>query len=176
MSDEYINIDTTNDNFSSNEYPRNILIPEIYAKIREKAMNYGYTTKSNFWTSLNMAEFGNDTLEDYGYSMCYTNQRYVHLFLIWTFTYQVQKNIDEGYPVMWNQLYGNYKKHSMVVKGYTTYKKECRFWFFTWTKYIHFMEMNDNWHSTGTTTYIDFDAFITHEAFGTFVDVKDYLW
>lgn len=171
-------IDTTKDSFNSGHVVTRTIVPEIYAKIREKAINYNYTVKSDAWTSITMARWGNEALASMGYKSDWYNS-YVYMYVTWSFKAQVVKNIDSGYPVMWNQTRGNYSDHSMVVKGYKTYKKDHKIWFIKWSESKHFMEMNDNWRSTGSTTYIDFDGYsndLIHEGFGTFVVVKDYKW
>ena len=102
---------------------------------------------------------------------------YVKMYLLWSFKSQVVDNINSEYPALWNQARGNYALHSMIVKGYKTYKINRHFWLFNWTESKHFMEMNDNWTITGSTTYIDFDGYskdLYNEGFGTFVVVKDY--
>ncbi len=173
-----VSVDTTKDSFKSGHNVTRTVVPEMYAKIREKAMNYSYTVESNWWTSTTMARWGNEALASMGYKSDWYNS-YVYMHLTWTFNSQVVKNINAGYPVMWNQARGNYGNHSMVVKGYKTYKKDHKIWFIKWSESKHFMEMNDNWRSTGTTTYIDFDGYafdLIHEGFGTFVVVKDYKW
>lgn len=171
-------VDTSGDSFSDGHTVTNTSVPEIYAKIRENAMNYDYTVESNWWTSTTMARWGNESLASMGYKSDW-NKAYIYMYLTWTFNNQVVKNINAGYPVMWNQARENYKNHSMVVKGYKTYKKDHKIWFIRWSESKHFMEMNDNWRSTGATTYIDFDGYafdLIHEGFGTFVVVKDYKW
>ena len=157
-----------------------IPVPAIYAKIREKAMRYGYTTESNFSTSYCMASWGNEALYSMGCRTPYNSQvSYIHRYLFWSFSGQVVNNINDGYPVMWNQARGNYSNHSMVVKGYKTYKKDNSWWFIKWSSYKHFMTMNNNWWRNTPVTYIDFDGYSSdyiHEGFGTFVVVKDYIW
>ncbi|MGN0814552.1 MAG: hypothetical protein ACI4MH_04885 [Candidatus Coproplasma sp.] len=173
-----VTVNTSGDSFSTGHTVSRTSVPEIYAKIRENAMNYGYTVESSAWTSVTMARWGNEALASLGYKSDWYNS-YVYMYLTWTFNGQVVKNIDAGYPVMWNQARGNYSNHSMVVKGYKTYKKDHKIWFIKWSESKHFMEMNDNWRSTGATTYIDFDGYsfdLIHEGFGTFVVVKDYKW
>lgn len=173
-----VDIDTSRDLFNENHKITNRTVPEIYAIIRENAMNYGYTVGSNWETSVTMARWGNESLGGMGYeSSCYKS--YIYMYLTWTFNNQVVRNISDGYPVMWNQARGNYSSHSMVVKGYKTYKKNHKVWFIRWSESKHFMVMNDNWYGTGATTYIDFDGYscdLIHEGLGTFVVVKDYLW
>lgn len=173
-----VEIDPTKDSFNKGHVVSNTIVPEIYAKIRENAMNYNYTVESNFWTSATMARWGNEALGSMGYKSDWYNS-YVYMNLTWTFNNEVVKNIDSGYPVMWNQTRGNYSNHSMVVKGYKTYKKDHKVWFVKWSESKHFMEMNDNWDFTGYSTYIDFDGYssdLIHEGFGSFVIVKDYKW
>lgn len=176
VNDVYI--DTNGDLFSDKHKITNTKVPEIYAIIRENAMNYGYTVESNWKTSIMMARWGNEALASMGYESSW-NKAYIYMYLTWTFNKQIVKNINDGYPVMWNQARGNYSSHSMVVKGYKTYKKDYKVWFIKWSETKHFMEMSDNWYGTGATTYIDFDGYasdLIHEGFGTFVVVKDYLW
>ena len=151
-------------------------VPEIYAKIREAAMRYNYTTKSYAWTSTCMAKWANEALDEMGYHSPWSSS-YVKMYLLWSFKSQVVDNINSEYPALWNQARGNYALHSMIVKGYKTYKINRHFWLFNWTESKHFMEMNDNWTITGSTTYIDFDGYskdLYNEGFGTFVVVKDY--
>lgn len=173
-----VKVDTSKDSFKTGHSVTRTQVPEIYAKIRENAMNYNYTVESDWWTSTTMARWGNEALASLGYKSDWYNS-YVYMYLTWSFNGQVVKNINTGYPVMWNQARGNYGNHSMVVKGYKTYKKDHKVWFIKWSESKHFMEMNDNWRSTGTTTYIDFDGYandLIKEGFGTFVVVKDYKW
>ena len=139
-------------------------------------MRYNYTTKSYAWTSACMAKWANEALDEMGYKSPWYSS-YVKMYLLWSFKSQVVDNINSEYPALWNQARGNYALHSMVVKGYKTYKINRHFWFFNWTESKHFMEMNDNWTNTGSTTYIDFDGYskdLYNEGFGTFVVVKDY--
>jgi len=174
----FCNVNTSTDSFKNDHTVTRTVVPELYAKIRESAMNYGYTTNSTWWTSATMARWGNEALGNMGYKSDWYNS-YVYMYLTWSFKAQVVKNIDAGYPVMWNQGRGNYSGHSMVVKGYKTYKQGHSFWFIKWSDSKHFMEMNDNWAGTGSSTYIDFDGYsndLIHEGFGTFVVAKDYKW
>lgn len=173
-----VKVNVSDDTFGKGHKAENDEVDAIYAKIRESAMDYNYTTESDTWTSINMARWGNEALASMGYSSRWF-RHYIYMCLTWTFRSQVVKNINDGYPVMWNQARGNYSNHSMVVKGYKTYKKDHRFWFIKWSESKHFIMMNDNWKETPETTYIDFDGYsndLINEGFGTFVVVKDYLW
>lgn len=173
-----VKVDVSDDTFSEGHTVKNDEVDAIYAKVREAAMNYNYTTESDAWTSTTMARWGNEALASMGYNSKWF-RHYIYMCLTWTFRSQVVKNIDDGYSVMWNQARGNYSNHSMVVKGYKTYKKDHRFWFIKWSESKHFMVINDNWDNTPETTYIDFDGYsndLINEGFGTFVVVKDYLW
>lgn len=169
-------VDTSKDSFGSNHTVTNTTVPEIYAKIREAAMDYGYTTNSTTWTSACMARWGNDALEQMGYYHQWYNS-YIYMYLTWSFQSQVVNNIKAGYPVMWNQARGNYADHSMVVKGYKTYKRKHKIWFITWYESKHFMLVNDNW--ADRDSYIDYDGYafdLVNEGFGTFTVVRDYTW
>ena len=172
-------VDTSKDSFGKNLKKRNVQIPKIYEQIRACAIEYDYTTSSNFWTSANMAQWGNDALANMGYKSNWY-KTYAKMYLLWSFRGQVVSNINAGYPVMWNQARGNYGNHSMVVKGYKTYTKTRKIWFIKWTEEKHFMEMNDNWRNKKcSTTYIDYEGYsgdLIREGFGTFVVVRDYLW
>ena len=171
-----IDIDTSKDTFNSNLTVKRTSVPEIYANIREAAMRYGYTTSSTFWTSTCMKLWGSEALEKMGYTHSWYNS-YIHMYVTWSFQSQVVNNINSGYPVMWNQARGHYYNHSMVVKGYQTYKKEHKFWFITYYESKHMMVINDNWEDR--TVYTDYEGYagdLIHEGFGTFTVVRDYAW
>lgn len=91
---------------------------------------------------------------------------------------QVVKNINLGYPVRWNQARGNYSCHSLVCKGYQTYRKKSGWFIFSYTERKNFMVIDNNWDIT-RDDYIDFDGYssgLIHEGFGTFVVVRDTAW
>lgn len=153
-------------------------IPEIYSHILNCAKEYGYEKNSIPWTSINMASWGKNALKEMGYPSK-RNKSYIHMFLTWSFDEQVVKNINAGYPIMWNQARGNYGCHSMIVKGYETYKRERKWWFIRWAEKKHFIVINDNWTKEYPSTYIDFDGYANdylNEGFGTFVSIKDFMW
>ena len=138
-------------------------VPSIYETIRNKSIYYGYQADSNFWISANMANIYNDVMDTYG------------LVLTWSFESQVKKEIDAGYPTMWNTARGQYGAHSMVVKGYKRYYKDCSIWFIKWKEYKSLMTLNDNWNDGDM--YFDLDAYgsnIFNEGFGTFLRVREY--
>ena len=76
---------------------------------------------------------------------------------------------------MWNTARGQYGAHSMVVKGYKRYYKNCSIWFIKWKEYKSLMTLNDNWNDGDM--YFDLDAYgsnIFNEGFGTFLRVREY--
>ncbi len=147
--------------------------PLLYEAIREAAKDYKYTAESKAWTSINMANIYMDVMNKCGYSnnMYY---RYAYLILTWTFESQVKKEIDLGFPTMWNTAKGQYGAHSMVVNGYKIYSKTHRLWFITWKENKKLMSLNDNWGETDV--YMDFDAYSRKECFGTFLQVRNYTF
>ncbi len=152
-------------------------VPKTYACLRENAMEYGYTNYSSAWTSRNMDTWGRKTLFDFGYKDKWY-KTLIKMYVLWSFGQQVVKNINLGYPVMWNQARGNYNCHSMVCKGYKTYKKTSGWFIFSHTEKKHFMVINNNWEND-RDYYIDFDGYssdLVHEGFGTFVVVRDKAW
>ena len=154
-------------------------VPKIYATIRQKEINYGYTHKSTPWTSINMANVYMDVMKEFGYT---TNiyKRYARLELVWSFESHVKREIDAGFPIMWNTGRGQYGSHSMVVKGYQQFFKEYRIWFIKWRDYKNLMILNDNWRDPGAgDRYFDLDAYgrnLINEGFGTFLRVRNYTF
>lgn len=151
-------------------------VPSIYATIRSKAINYGYKAESSAWTSINMANIYMDVMNAYGYSNNMW-RRYAYLVLVWSFESQVKREIDAGFPTMWNTARGQYGSHSMVVNGYRRYYKNHKIWFIKWKEYKNLMTLNDNWRSTDI--YFDLDAYgwnLWSEGFGTFVKVRNYTF
>ncbi len=109
-----------------------------------------------------------NVMKNYGYS-----NFPAQLILIWSFDSQVKKEIDLGYPTIWNTARGQYGAHSMVVIGYKRYYKQHKIWFIKWKEYKNLMILNDNWSTT--ETYFDLDAYgwnLFHEGFGTFLRVR----
>lgn len=73
-----------------------------------------------------MANIYMDTMNDLGYTN-YIYSRYAYLVLTWSFTTQFKREINQGFPTMWNTAGGHYGAHSMVVNGYQRYLKKTRF-------------------------------------------------
>ncbi len=78
-------------------------MPLIYHDIRNEFKKYGYEVDSTTKCSVNMQKIFKDVLKSYGYSN-YPAQ----LILIWSFDSQVKKEIDLGYPTIWNTARGQY--------------------------------------------------------------------
>ncbi|MDE6082475.1 MAG: hypothetical protein K2F52_01195 [Malacoplasma sp.] len=152
-------------------------IPKIYAKIRENAIKFGYTTESTVISSLNMANIFTNTMRDFGYSTK-TFQKYANMIIFWSFGWQVKAEIDAGYPTIWNTLGGQYGAHSLVVKGYRQFYRDRWFLFFKWREYKNLMIVNDN-HKF-TDSYFDLDAYGRNlfggEGLGTFLKVRNYAY
>ncbi|MDE5767053.1 MAG: hypothetical protein K2H56_00745 [Malacoplasma sp.] len=154
-----------------------VKVPKIYEKIRKNAINYGYTTESTVISSLNMANIFTNTMRDFGYSTK-TFQKYANMVIFWSFGSQVKAEIDAGYPTIWNTLGGQYRAHSLVVKGYRQFYRDRWFLFFKWREYRNLMIVNDN-HGY-TDTYFDLDAYGRNlfggEGLGTFLKVRNYAY
>ena len=153
-----------------------VTVPSIYAMIRNKAINYGYKASSGALTSINMANIYMDVMNAYGYNNNIL-RRYAYMVLVWSFESQVKREIDAGYPTMWNTARGQYGSHSVVVNGYRRYYKNHKIWFIKWKEYKNLMSLNDNWGSADI--YFDLDAYgcnLWSEGFGTFVQVRNYTY
>ncbi|MDE5767598.1 MAG: hypothetical protein K2H56_03540 [Malacoplasma sp.] len=155
----------------------NCKVPKIYAKIRENAIKFGYTTESTVISSLNMANIFTNTMRDFGYSTK-TFQKYANMVIFWSFRSQVKSEIDAGYPTIWNTLGGQYGAHSLVIKGYRQFYRDRWFLFFKWREYKNLMIVNDN--HTRIDTYFDLDAYGKNlfggEVLGTFLKVRNYAY
>ncbi len=147
--------------------------PLLYETIREAAKGFGYTCESSAWTSINMANVYMNAMNKSGY---YTNvfYRYAYLVLTWSYESQVIREINYGYPTMWNTAIGQYDAHSMVVNGYRIYAKIRKIWFFTLKEQKVLASLNDNWGDTDV--YMDCDAFRKNECLMTFLQVRNYAF
>ncbi|MDE5949938.1 MAG: C10 family peptidase, partial [Malacoplasma sp.] len=149
-------------------------IPKIYARIRENAKKYGYTTEASILSSLNMANIFTNTMRDFGYKTKIF-QKYANMVLFWSFWSQVKTEIDAGYPTIWNPIISQYgQPHSLVVKGYRQYYKEKSFWFFNWREYKNLMVVSDNWDKKDL--YFDLTAFGKFERLGVFLKVRNHAY
>ena len=154
----------------------NSTVPQIYADIRREPISYGYDRESTAWVSFNMDNIYDNVMYNYGYSKHKST-----MVILWSFESQVKKEIDAGYPTMWNTGRGQYGAHSMVVKGYQQFYKQHKIWFIKWKEYKNLMLLNDNWIVTDdhnnmvSDRYFDLDAYgwnLFHEGFGTFLKVR----
>lgn len=74
------------------------------------------------------------------------------------FKNQVIKEIDKGYPTIFNlNFHSVYKNHSVVVTGYRVYKKSKNILGFKLTKKKYIMEISDNWNYDAV--YLDYTAY-----------------
>ena len=165
------------------ELPKGSLVPEsirgktyTYLQGREgKKVKSRYRKEEEIPTKGKRLERRKNVMNDVGY----TNnsfRRYAWLVVSWSFQSQVKKEIDAGFPTMWNTARGQYSGHSMVVNGYQCYKREKGFWIFRLTEYRYLMFLNDNWQEKDI--YFDLDAYgknVSEEMFGTFLRVRDYV-
>ncbi len=147
--------------------------PLLYETIRDAAKDFGYTSESTAWTSINMANIYMNTMNKLGYDnniFC----RYAYLVLTWSYESQVIREIDYGYPTMWNTARGQYDAHSMVVDGYRIYTKVRKIWFFTLKEQKLLASLNDNWGKTDV--YMDCEAYRKNERLMTFLQVRNYTF
>ena len=136
---------------------------KIYSKVLKVAKSYGYNEKDGTWpTKIN--NIIDKVLDDYGYPKSYSNGIY-----LWTFSKQVQGEIDKNRPVIMNIARGYYGNHSVTVCGYNIYKTKHNFLWTSYTKTHHMICVYDGWYRH--VRYIDYEAFaydLISAGFGSF--------
>lgn len=136
------------------------ILPKLYASIRNYAItHYGYEVGGTnpFYIATIIQQVG----KQYGYTL-----KANHI-LIWSYEGQAVKEIDAGYPVIWNMANSDtYGSHSTVVTGYRTYRKTKTFLGMKLYSYVKLLALNDNWNKS--VRYFDFTNYY---AFGSFVQV-----
>lgn len=86
----------------------------------------------------------------------------------WNYENQVIKEIDNGYPIIWNMLgSSSYGNHTTVVTGYAVYKKTIKVLGIKINSYVKLMALNDNW--SNTVRWFDMTAY---NSTGSFVSVR----
>lgn len=137
-------------------------LPKLYLSIRNYAVkNYGYKVGSVF--IFNIEDIIKGVAKEYGYKLIKTNH-----IVCWTYENQVIKEINSGYPTLWNCTNSStYKNHTLVVTGYKQYRKVRKFLGVKFYSYVNLMQVNDNW--SNSARYFDFTNYV---AFGTFVKVR----
>ena len=137
------------------------ILPKLYENIRSYAVqNYGYEVGGV--NPFHIATMIKNVGKQYG-----CNIKANHI-LIWSYEGQVVKEIDSGYPTIWNMANSStYGSHSTVVTGYRTYRKEKTFLGIKLYDYVKLLALNDNWNKS--VRYFDFTNYI---AFGSFVQVR----
>lgn len=140
------------------------MIPTLYNDVRTYYRdNCGYKTEGA--SPFNATSCVKSVSQKYNASMSAKH------ILIWSFSSQVKKEIDNNRPTIWNEAFGTYKDHSMIVKGYEIYSKTTSWWIFKSTSYVYLMEMNDNYDSNNK--YIDFDYYSNYDGvFGSFIKIS----
>lgn len=142
-TDNFYNKFNQNTNYSIDP-PK--LIPTLYCDIREYALNKGYyNIKNGFLTLEGTWPFSIGKIIK-GVGKKYNIKLKPKQILLGMFKKQVMKEIDAGYPTIFNinshSVYGN---HSVVVTGYRIYKKTKKVLGFKITNKAHLMEISDNW-------------------------------
>lgn len=137
------------------------ILPALYVAIRDYAeKQYGYEVSGT--NPFNIATMVKQVGKQYGY-----NLKTSHI-VVWSYETQAVKEIDAGYPIIWNMANSStYGSHSTVVTGYRTYRKTKSFLGIKINSYVKLMALNDNWNKS--VQYFDFTNYL---AFGSFVKVR----
>lgn len=137
------------------------ILPKLYVDIRNYAVKkYGYEVAGT--NPFHIATIIQQVGKQYDY-----NLKANHI-LIWSYEGQAVKEIDAGYPIIWNMANSDtYGSHSTVVTGYRTYRKTKTFLGMKLYSYVKLMALNDNWNKS--VRYFDFTNYY---AFGSFVQVR----
>lgn len=140
---------------------KNKRLPILYYEIREYAKDhYGYEV--NGTNPFNIETIIEKVGREYN---CNINANHI---LIWSYEKQVVKEIDAGYPTIWNMANSSsYGSHTTVVTGYKTYRKTTSVFGIKIYSYVKLLQLNDNWRTSAR--YFDFT---NYNAFGSFVKVR----
>lgn len=138
-----------------------IELPVLYLKIREYAIStYGYEVSGT--NPFRIPKMIEAVGKKYG---CKLKAKHI---LVWSYESQVVKEINGGYPTIWNMANSSsYGSHSTVVTGYKTYRKTKKILGFKLYSYVELLELNDNWETEAQ--YFDFT---NYGAFGFFIRVR----
>lgn len=143
-------------------------LPKLYYTIRQYAITKGYYhIKSGFLTTEGTWPFDITKLIK-GVGSKYDIEMKPKQILIYTFTNQVKKEIDAGYPTLFNMtMHSVYGAHSIVVTGYREYVRKTKFLFFDIKEKVQIMKISDNWNKDAV--YFDYDEY---NGLGSFIKIR----
>lgn len=136
-------------------------LPNLYLAVREYAIDtYGYEESGT--NPFRIPKMIEKVGKQYG---CKIKTKHI---VVWTYETQVVKEINAGYPTIWNMANSSsYGSHTTVVTGYKTYRKTKKVLGFKLYSYVKLLELNDNWVTE--PRYFDFTSY---KAFGSFIRVR----
>lgn len=130
-------------------------LPVLYQEIRQYAIDKGYFKMSEIFEGTNPFQ-----IKAIMKNVCkkYEIKPSISHKIFFDFKGQVKKEIDAGYPTIFNMSnHSLYKGHTVVVTGYKVYKKTRTILGIKITKKIQIMQVADNWDDS--YAYIDYDAY-----------------
>lgn len=155
ITDSFYDKFSKNKNYSI-EMPKEL--PKLYCDIRQYAIKKGYYhIKSGFLTFAGTLPFDIVKIIK-GIGKKYDIKMKPKHIVGGKFKKQVMKEIDAGYPIIFNvNLHPVYGNHSVVVTGYRVYKKTKKILGFKITKKVYIMEISDNWDYN--IVYLDYSSY-----------------
>lgn len=138
-----------------------VTLPSLYVKIRDIAISkYGYTTGGV--ATADVDNLVQDTLKAYGYNVSPKSSYWLatgnQQIITTPIESTIKTNISKGYPVILttSRVYGDV--HSIVVIGYTYYRRTWNLGFTKLYQYAKLLRVADNHNSQAT--FFDYSSYM----------------